>query len=356
MRLIRTIILLCLLGLGKAESIAQTIVWTDSNARRIQRKDVNGGEVETIVQFQAPEVALQIHYDSVTTKLYYRDGVAFHRSNLNGSERENIPTPTVGNFSLNVKARKLYWIVGFSDDAFHRSELDGSGAESHTYPTCCVLTLEAVGDDLFFGTTGNFGGKGVWRADLDGSNEQLVQFIPQTYDIAHDSVENKLYISTVVGIFRMNTDGTGFEHIVPESASHVVVDSMARKLYWGGGPRIRRSDLDGSNVEDFVTAADVGNPNLDIRGLTFVQSEPVTGACCFGDPFGHCTDDTLQSACTCTGCVWRPFQSCSEIGCSPQPIPTVSAWGLAILSLLLMIAAKIIFARPAALCRIIVSK
>ncbi len=357
-KVIRSVVLTCLGALLPTAVVGQTIVWTDANARRIQRKDVNGGEVGTIVQFQARQAAYQIHYDPVAAKLYYfffADGPSgsFQRANLDGSDPENIPTPSVGFFTLNVESRKLYWIYFSSANVLYRSELNGSGVESHTYPSCCLLTVEAVGDDLFFGA-GAFMGKGIWRADPDGSNEQYLHLSGQPFDLAHDPVENKLYLATIDAIYRINPDGTGFQEIVPTRAEHIVVDSRSRRLYWAKTARkvIQRSNLDGSNVEDFITASDVGNPNLDIRGLTIVYSEPVTGACCDGDPFARCMEDKVPSQCECAGCLWRPFRTCAEIDCPAKPIPTASAWGLAALTLLLMIAAKIAFARPAALSRV----
>ena len=153
MKVIRLIVVTCLGGLLPTASVGQTIVWTDINARRIQRKDVNGGEVGTIVQFPSSPAATQIHYDPIAAKLYYlfyAPPSTFQRANLDGSEPENIPTPSWGNFTLNVESRKLYWIS--RDDSgtrsvLNRSELNGSGVESHIYP-CCLLTLEALGDDL----------------------------------------------------------------------------------------------------------------------------------------------------------------------------------------------------------------
>jgi len=351
MKVNRLIVLICLGGLLPTAAVGQTIVWTDVNAGRIQRKDVNGGEVQTIVQFQSPQVAFQIHYDPITAKLYYLfygPPSTFQRANLDGSDPENIPTPSGGNFTLNVESRKLYWFVGFSNDVFYRAELNGSGVESHTYPTCCLLTLEAVGDDLFFGA-GLGMPKGIWRADADGTNEQYLHGTPQPYDLAYDSVENKLYVATIARIYRLNPDGTGFQEIVPTSARQIVVDSRARKVYWARGIVIQRSNLDGSNVEDFVTAADAGNLNLDLRGLTIVDSYNVSGACCDGDPFAPCTDDTIPSQCECASCTWRPFRTCAEIECAPISIPTASAWGLIVLALLLMIGAKIAFGRRVAL-------
>ena len=279
MNVIRLIVVMCLGGVLSSVALAQTIVWTDVDARKIQRKDVNGGEVATIVQFPSGQAGYQIHYDPATAKLYYRlSGTAssFQRANLDGSDPETIPTPSVGIFALNVELRKLYWIVG-QDDVLNRSELDGSGVESHTYPTCCLFTLEAVGDDLFFGA-GLTMAKGIWRADADGANEQFLHGTSSPFDLAYDTVDNKLYGTSIDSIFRMNPDGTGFEVIAQHGAAQLVVDSLGRKLYWDvyDTQVIQRSNLDGSNVEDFVTASDVGNPNFDLRGLTIVYSSTPT--------------------------------------------------------------------------------
>jgi len=275
-------LIVCLGGLLPTTSDAQTIVWTDADARRIQRKDVNGGEVGTIVQFLSPQAAYSIHYDPVTAKLYYLlfgTSGSFQRANVDGSDSENIPTPSSGvGFTLNVDSRKLYWINPLN--VLNRSELDGSGVQSHAYASGSLFTLEALGDDLYFGAGGVMA-KGIWRADADGSNEQFLHGSGQPTDLAHDPVENKLYWGVFdQGIVRMNRDGTGFEQMdfFISWPHQVVVDARGRKVYWTNVDDrvIQRSNLDGSNVEDFVTASDVENPNFDIRGLTIVYtSRPI---------------------------------------------------------------------------------
>jgi len=354
MKVIRLTVLTFLGGLLPTVSVGQTIVWTDANARRIQRKDVNGGEVQTIVQFQSPQAPSRIHYDPITAKLYYYlSGTpsSFQRAKLDGSDPENIPTPSVGNFTLNVDSRKLYWIS--PGNVLNRSDLNGAGVESHTYASGSLKTLEAFGDDLFFGAGGLLP-KGIWRADADGSNEQFLHSSGEPFDLAYDPVENKLYCGTISAIFRINPDGTGFELVLELKADQVVVDSRARKLYWAVHFEkvIQRSNLDGSNVEDFATASDVGNSNFDILGLTIVYGEHVPGACCDGDPFAPCRDDAIASSCQCAGCKWYKLLTCAEVDCTPGTIPTVSAWGLTVLTLLLMIGAKIAFARPVAVSRV----
>jgi hypothetical protein len=70
------------------------------------------------------------------------------------------------------------------------------------------------------------------------------------------------------------------------------------------------------------------------------------GACCDPDPFVACTTDTVLSDCQCTSCTWYKLETCTDIDCPTQSIPTASGWGLAVLTLLLMIGAKVAFARP----------
>jgi len=76
-----------------------------------------------------------------------------------------------------------------------------------------------------------------------------------------------------------------------------------------------------------------------------VVCDAITGACCDHGSFGACTDGVTQAACDCPTCDWVKLGSCSELDCPHTAIPTVSSWGLAILSLLLMTGAKIRFGR-----------
>ncbi len=76
-----------------------------------------------------------------------------------------------------------------------------------------------------------------------------------------------------------------------------------------------------------------------------VECSADTGACCDHDPFRACTDASVLADCECPTCTWYKLRRCEEIDCPVSPIPTTSAWGLAVLALLLMITAKVAFAR-----------
>jgi len=298
-------------GLLPTPSLAQTIVWTDQNAGRIQGKSVNAGEVQTLVQFPAPQSASLLDYDPVGGKIYYLfdpgpQSAFLQRANLDGSDPEDLPNFPVRAFSVNAELRKLYWLESFAPDYFRYSELDGTGAGSHTYEFCCLQIIEAIGDDLFWGTGGTVG-KGVWRADADGSNEQFLGASVQPMDLVYDTVEDKLYLAVIDAIYRLNPDGSDFQLVVhPSQAgepSHLEMDSQRGKLYWidTASRIIRRSNLDGSNVENFVTVAEVGNPNFEPMGIALVYD--------------------------------------------PTPIPTLSVWGLAAMGALLVASAALIVRR-----------
>ena len=76
-----------------------------------------------------------------------------------------------------------------------------------------------------------------------------------------------------------------------------------------------------------------------------VLCEAVVGACCDHDPFGGCTDGLTRAECDCARCEWTEGALCDDVECPRESIPTVGAWGLAILSLLLLTGAKIRFGR-----------
>ncbi len=97
---------------------------------------------------------------------------------------------------------------------------------------------------------------------------------------------------------------------------------------------------------DGVLRGQCGGPNQfwskDVRCID-LACEPATGACCDHDPFGGCTEFVTLAECDCPRCGWTKFAFCDDIDCPLDSIPTVSAWGAALLALLLLIGAKLRF-------------
>jgi hypothetical protein len=75
------------------------------------------------------------------------------------------------------------------------------------------------------------------------------------------------------------------------------------------------------------------------------RCEADLGACCDEDTFGGCTQTTANGCATLKKGVFYKEQDCSAITCVHKAIPTVSEWGIAVLTLLLLVGAKVYFGR-----------
>jgi hypothetical protein len=103
--------------------------------------------------------------------------------------------------------------------------------------------------------------------------------------------------------------------------------------------------LDGECEEDALEADCQGTHRVWSSGVTCQEARcaPDLGACCNQAPFGDCTDDVGLSDCRCASCTWDKLQRCAEIECAQGSIPTISEWGLGIMTLLLLTSAKVYF-------------
>lgn len=74
-----------------------------------------------------------------------------------------------------------------------------------------------------------------------------------------------------------------------------------------------------------------------------ILCDPAMGACC-NTRFGTCMSSIIAD-CAGTNLSWTKGEDCNVQNCPDPFIPTVSQWGLIIMTLLLMITAKIVFGR-----------
>jgi low density lipoprotein receptor-related protein 5/6 len=117
--------------------------------------------------------------------------------------------------------------------------------------------------------------EGIYRANLNGTNiERIIGGCGQSglcshHNIALDLVAGKMYwtesglYSRFYKLRRANLDGSDVEDVIPTEALRrpkgIALDLAAGKIYWGGGTvsqedkgRIRRANLDGSAIEDVI--------------------------------------------------------------------------------------------------------
>lgn len=100
----------------------------------------------------------------------------------------------------------------------------------------------------------------VQRVNLDGSGFELLldqNDVNRPHSIALDMMQGKMYLTDGDRIRRANLDGSDLENPIWVSGifGGIAVDSVGAKVYWCNfiPHKIQRADLDGSNVEDLVT-------------------------------------------------------------------------------------------------------
>lgn len=257
-------------------SAQQKIYWVDQTNQKIQRADLDGTNVvDVITGLVSPEgLALDISGG----KVYWTERTAtgkIHRADLDGTNTEELVTGlnNPDGIALDIAGSKMYWAAG---SVIQRANLDGTNVESLI--TTGLLGADGIALDLINGKmywTDN-GNQDIQRANLDGTSVEKITDITHSQGIALDISSEKIYWSDegIPGIHRVNFDGTGFERLVgPQTFNGQVMalDADTGKIYWGfGNPKdnIQRSDLDGSNVEAFITGlTGVGQIQLDLSPI-----------------------------------------------------------------------------------------
>jgi DNA-binding beta-propeller fold protein YncE len=170
---------------------------------------------------------------------------------------------------------KIYW-ADVNNFVIRRANLDGTGQEDLItggleFPM--NVSVDPAANKLYWG---DISAGYIGMSDLDGSNPRVLLPVAFHWGLAIDKLHGKLYWSTSDTIFkgriqRANLDGTGLETVVsaplqPEfKPASVAVDPVGGKIYWTDYvvDVVRRSNLDGSNIEElFVVGA-----NFNPRGI-----------------------------------------------------------------------------------------
>ena len=157
----------------------------------------------------------------------------------------------------------MYWIDTQSG-TLHR--LVGTEVENlaPSVQNAVSLAVDVEGGKLYWTEKTSDKTGRIRRADLDGSNVQLVKDLTSVpHGIALDGVGGKIYITNAWGkVQRLNVDGSDFEpNLITglDMPKRLTLDISIGKVYWAEmSGRIRRANLDGSNVEDIATG--LGTP------------------------------------------------------------------------------------------------
>ena len=269
---------------------AGKMYWTDSGTNKIQRANLGGFQVETLVS-TGLEVPFGIALDVAAGKMYWTDGGAasIQRANLDGSQVETLVSTGLGSpvrIALDVAAGKMYWTDGGAA-SIQRANLDGSQVQTLVDGLGLPdgIALDVAAGKMYWT---NFGTASIQRANLDGSQvETLVSTgLERPIGIALDVAAGKMYWTDdgTASIQRANLDGSQVETLVStglDSPTGIALDVAAGKMYWTSwsAARIQRANLDGSQVETLVAKDPSGGGgdgdavSLSISGSLYPASD-----------------------------------------------------------------------------------
>ena len=266
-------------GTGFAETGEDRIYWADMEG--IYWSNLGEGTTQRIITSDTRRPG-KIAVDVAGGKIYWVDrrGGTIQWSDLDGSNSEILFE--LGSFAidldLDLEREKIYFSAVYShgdytDGEVYRSDLDGSDTE--------LLLADPVGSPILAldPTTGEVHlahGRYMVRLDPDGSSEYW-ELVYEPGDIALDGIAGKVYWTDPLhrAIRRSNRDGSGVEDIVTgleDQPLEIALDREEGKVYWSvaydgeaGHGGLRRANLDGSEVEHVVKQGEVVGITLDLE-------------------------------------------------------------------------------------------
>ena len=286
-----------------------TIYWSEANG--IWRINRTGAQLLITTEVAAGDLAL----DVAGGKMYWTSGHnKIWRADLNGSNVENIYNSGISDLALDTSGGKIYWTATdtthWTEGQILRANLDGSNVQliASAFKKNPHELGGLVGAPHHIAVAGSkmywLNPFSIYRADINGSNgETLVEGDATPYIVfqgplagwghsfALDVAEGKMYWTVYnpknieyepapykhTTIRRANLDGTNVENFITKKAdgwSDVLVWAVAGgKVYWTeGGYQIWRANPDGTNVEEIFNIGSAMREVLDLYNLTGIST------------------------------------------------------------------------------------
>lgn len=276
---------LLLVTTGSAEIVesSQRVVIKDPNVAGLPVFFTDGSAVFTaLINGDAPiansikitslENSYGIVMDTVNQKLYMADYGAdkILVANADGTDlkdfRTNIGSPT--SVALDYAAKQLYWDT---DEGIRRTSLLNTDLGNYEdFVTGQANDPEGVFVDPItqFVFWNNYDG-GVWKRHIDGSGQAQIAAGEGGGSII--VIGNRVFFDEYIAdsdirLKSANLDGSGVVTVATGITSllyGLAYDPQAKKIYWcdRGGEKISRANLNGSNVETWIS-------EMTTRGIT----------------------------------------------------------------------------------------
>ena len=273
--------------------VAGLLVAATANAAGVYRVNLDGSGLTTLVN--GLEVPVGIALDLGSSQMYWTENAfrlgspgKIQRANLNGSGVADIVTGLASpwGITLDSEGGQMYWTTSRAE-RIQRANLDGSGVTDLVrdieFPTGIALD----GGGQMYWTGNDF----VQRASVDGTGVTDLVQAGGNSGIALDVEGGKMYLaSRENGIRRANLDGSALTQLeTGDFPFDIALDLESDHMYWttyyiispqddDSRPddfRIRRANLDGSEVVDILTGLDSDGGialDLDARHIYFTGS------------------------------------------------------------------------------------
>jgi hypothetical protein len=177
----------------------------------------------------------------------------------------------------------------------------------------------------------------ILSSNFDGSDRQtIITGLDDPGAIAVHSMERKFYwTDDTRSIRRANLDGTNVEIVIPAfGAADIVLDEAAGKIYFTAGFQIHRANLDGSSLESLNDGR--FDRNFAALALDFLEDKVYWSDVLSSLRIGRMTFDGTNRETVLTGDQVDPS---SIQGLAVDPIPESSTLLLLIAALTLVIVA-----------------
>jgi DNA-binding beta-propeller fold protein YncE len=266
------------------QAAANKIYYTTSDDYSVKRADIDGTNLETL-HTSATGTPCGITIDPVNHKIYFTDYHAsvskIQRMNLDGTNLEDVVTGVMAiSIALDRFAGKIYYTTK-DDYSVKRANTDGTSIESLYTPVTTSepygIALDTKNGKVYF-TDNNSSVKKIYRMNLDGTSLEEVLTGVQAISIVLDVDGGKMYFTTSDDwrVKRADMDGTDVETLYTSATgtpNGITLDLDSDKIYftdnYSSVKKIQRMDLDGSNLEDVLT---------DVASLNIVTDPPVPTA------------------------------------------------------------------------------
>ena len=271
------------------------IYWTEWDTQKIRRANLDGTSVQDLV-VMGQELSSGLALDVAGGKMYWKEdpGPApgtnkIRRANLDGTNVQDlITTPGslgLGNIALDVAGGKMYWIDSW--DKIRRANLDGTSDQDLVTGLGSPegLALDVAGGKMYWK-----GSQKIRRANMDGTGsiEDLVTGLLSDYSangLALDLTNRKMYRTEwSIGPAKIQRADMAVNPTLEDlvttglvTPQDIALDVAGGKMYWTEWitQKIRRANLDGSNVEDVLL---LGDSLPQSPGPSLPQPAPADGA------------------------------------------------------------------------------